>query len=110
MTTVTAPPLAMTDEQRAALEAMARSTTLAHRKVLQAKALLLAADGVGTNEVASAVPHHQRLGARLASTVRGPRASTACGRIAKGRGSDASWAARGNGRRRCPRHLARSSR
>ncbi len=52
MTSVTAPPLAMTNEQRAALEKMARSTTLGHRKVVQAKALLLAADGVGTNEVA----------------------------------------------------------
>ena len=52
MILVTAPALAMTDEQRAALEKMARSTTLAHRKVVQAKALLLAGDGVGTNEVA----------------------------------------------------------
>jgi transposase len=51
-TVTTAPPLAVTDEQRAALETMARSTTLGHRKVVQAKALLLAADGVGTNEVA----------------------------------------------------------
>ncbi len=31
---------------------IARSTTLGHRKVVQAKALLLAADGVGNNEVA----------------------------------------------------------
>jgi transposase len=52
MSTVIAPPLAMTDEQRAALNVIARSTTLGHRKVVQAKALLLAADGVGTNEVA----------------------------------------------------------
>src|SRR5271155_3551648 len=51
-TVTTAPPLAMTDEQRADLETTARSTTLGHRKVIQAKALLLAADGVGTNEVA----------------------------------------------------------
>jgi transposase len=42
----------MTDEQRAALEVIARSTSTGHRKVVQAKALLLAADGVGTNEVA----------------------------------------------------------
>jgi len=52
MTWVTAPPLAMTDEQRTALSVIARSTTLGHRKVVQAKALLLAADGVGNNEVA----------------------------------------------------------
>jgi hypothetical protein len=42
----------MTEEQRRALEKLARSTSLPHRKVTQAKALLLAADGVATNEVA----------------------------------------------------------
>jgi transposase len=52
MPIVTAAPLAMTDEQRASLEPMARSTSLPHRKVTHAKALLLAADGVATNEVA----------------------------------------------------------
>ncbi len=52
MNLVTALPLAMTDEQRSALEVIARATTLGHRKVVQAKALLLAADGIGTNEVA----------------------------------------------------------
>ena len=52
MPVMTAAPLAVSDDQRRALERMARSTTLPHRKVVQAKALLLAADGVGTNEVA----------------------------------------------------------
>lgn len=52
MPLVTAAPLPMTDDQRRALEKMARSTSLPHRKVVQAKALLLAADGVATNEVA----------------------------------------------------------
>ena len=52
MAPVAAPALAMTDEQRAALEKMARSTTLGHRQVVQARALLLAGDGIGTNEVA----------------------------------------------------------
>ena len=52
MPTVTTAPLAVTDEQRASLERMARSTSLPHRRVIQAKALLLAADGVPTNEVA----------------------------------------------------------
>ena len=52
MTTVTATPLAMTKKQRRELEVIARSTSMGHRKVVQAKALLLAADGVGTNEVA----------------------------------------------------------
>ena len=45
-------PVPMTEEQRRALEKLARSTSLPHRKVTQAKALLLAADGVATNEVA----------------------------------------------------------
>jgi transposase len=52
MTLVSAPPLALTDEQRSLLEQTARSTALPHRKVIQARALLMAADGVGTNEVA----------------------------------------------------------
>jgi transposase len=49
---MTAAPLALTVEQRVALDQMARSYSLPHRKVVQAKALLLAADGVPTNEVA----------------------------------------------------------
>ncbi len=52
MTTVAAPPLAMTETQRRELEAIARSTSAGHRKVVQAKVLLLAADGVANNEVA----------------------------------------------------------
>ena len=52
MPLVIADPLSMTDEQRASLQKMARSSTLPHRSVVQAKALLLAADGVATNEVA----------------------------------------------------------
>jgi transposase len=52
MPVVTAAPLAMSDDQRVSLERMARSSSLPHRKVIQAKALLLAAEGVATNEVA----------------------------------------------------------
>lgn len=52
MPLVTAPPLAMTAMQRKALEQMARSRSLPHRKVVQASALLLAADGLANNEVA----------------------------------------------------------
>jgi transposase len=52
MPLVIADPLSMTDEQREALGTIARSTSLPHRKVVQAQALLLAADGVATNEVA----------------------------------------------------------
>jgi hypothetical protein len=42
---MTAPALPVSAEQRAQLTRMARSATLPHRKVVQAKALLLAADG-----------------------------------------------------------------
>ncbi|MCA1708016.1 MAG: helix-turn-helix domain-containing protein [Actinobacteria bacterium] len=52
MPVMTAPPLAVSDQQRTALERMARSTSLPHRTVTQARALLLAAEGVGTDEVA----------------------------------------------------------
>jgi transposase len=52
MPVITVEPLAMSPEQREALEVMARSSSLPHRQVIQAQALLLAADGVATNEVA----------------------------------------------------------
>jgi len=42
----------MTDSQRRQLEVMARSTSMEPRRVVQANALLLAAGGVGTGEVA----------------------------------------------------------
>lgn len=47
-----APALEMTAEQREELGAMARSSVLPHRKVVQAKGLLLAADGVANEEIA----------------------------------------------------------
>jgi hypothetical protein len=52
MLTMSAPPLELTEGQRDALEAMARSSSLPHRTVLQAKGLLLAAEGVANNEIA----------------------------------------------------------
>lgn len=52
MPVVVAEPLKVSDEQRSALDAMARSSSLSHRKVVQARALLLAADGVANNEIA----------------------------------------------------------
>ena len=85
-----ADPLPMTDEQRAALERMAGSTSLPHRKVVQAQALLLAADGVANNEIARRLSDDRRLGAALAAPVRRARASTGSGRIAPGRGRK-SW-------------------
>jgi transposase len=52
MPVMTAAPLAVTDEQRAALEKMARSTSLPHRTVTQSRALLWAADGEANEEIA----------------------------------------------------------
>ncbi|QYA99679.1 IS630 family transposase [Rhodococcus sp. USK10] len=44
--------LSVSDEQRAELRRMAASTTLPHRKVVQARALLWAGDGVANAEIA----------------------------------------------------------
>jgi transposase len=52
MPVIVADALVVDDEQRAALEVMARSSSLAHRQVVQARALLLAADGVANAEIA----------------------------------------------------------
>src|SRR5687767_6608690 len=93
MSIVVAAPLPLSDEQRSALEVMARSSSLPHRKVAQARALLLAADGVGTNEVA-------RRCSTTAESVRSWRRRFAAegvegvGRIAPGRGRK-SWLAPG---------------
>src|SRR5271165_2328523 len=89
MTMMTAEPLAMTEVQRAALEKMARSTSLPHRKVLQATALLLAADGVGTNEVARRC-HTSDVSVRAWRRRFEAEGVDGVGRIAKGRGRR-SW-------------------
>ena len=47
-----ADPLVVSPEQRETLERMARSSSLPHRTVVQARALLLAADGVSIYETA----------------------------------------------------------
>jgi transposase len=47
-----APPLAVTADERAALKKISRSTSLPERQVIAAKGLMLAADGVATIEVA----------------------------------------------------------
>jgi transposase len=46
------PPLPVTDEQFAELQRIARSTSAPHRQVIQAKALLWAAEGVANEEIA----------------------------------------------------------
>ncbi|HDH25815.1 MAG TPA: helix-turn-helix domain-containing protein [Actinobacteria bacterium] len=48
----TAEVLEISPDQRAELESMAKSHTLAHRQVRQARALLLAGDGVANEEIA----------------------------------------------------------
>lgn len=53
MPVVSAPGLPVTEEQRAELCTMARSSLLAQRKVIQAQALLWAADRVANEEVSS---------------------------------------------------------
>ena len=50
-----APPLSITNDERSVLEKFAKSRTMAHRTVLRARALLLAADGVANNEIAELV-------------------------------------------------------
>src|SRR5579863_1633555 len=89
MPVMSAPRLSVSSEQREALERMARSTSLPHRTVTQARALLLAAEGVSTNEVAR----------RLDTTDDSVRAwrrrfesegVAGVGKIAKGRGRR-SW-------------------
>ncbi|MCO5311843.1 MAG: helix-turn-helix domain-containing protein [Microthrixaceae bacterium] len=52
MPIVTAASLIVSAEDRAELERMASSSVLPYRKVVQASALLLAADGVANNEIA----------------------------------------------------------
>src|SRR5919205_3330608 len=52
MPIVTAAPLVMSEEQRAELARMAASSVLPHRRVVQARALLWAGDGVANEEIA----------------------------------------------------------
>ena len=50
-----APALPVSVEQRVELVRLSRSTSLPHRTVVQARGLLLAADGVANEEIARAV-------------------------------------------------------
>jgi transposase len=93
MSVVTAAPLELSDEQRSALERMARSTSLPARQVTQAKGLLWAGDGVANEEIGrrcgvdpDAVRRWRR---RFAET-----GVAGVGVIAKGRGRR-SWLAEG---------------
>jgi transposase len=52
MLTMSAPVLTLTDDDRAIVSSATRSSSLPHRTVVQAKALLLAGEGVANNEIA----------------------------------------------------------
>jgi len=84
-----ADPLPLSDEQRSELERIARSTSMPHRTVVRARALLAAGDGVANYEIA------RRVGVS-ANSIRKWRARFAeegldnFGRIAEGRGRK-SW-------------------
>ena len=86
-----ADPLVMSEEDREVLALMARSPSLAHRTVLRARALLLAADGVAIYETARQV-------GVSSNSVRSWRRRfeaeglAGVGKIAKGRGRR-SWVA-----------------
>jgi transposase len=84
-----APALLITDEQRAELSVIAGSSVLAHRKVVQARALLLAADGVANQEIARCFGVDsdtvRRWRARFAD-----KGSAGVGVVAKGRGRKSS--------------------
>jgi transposase len=88
-----ADPLVLSDEQRAELARIARSSSSPHRSVLKAKALLAAGEGVANNQIARQV-------GVSANSVRAWRARFAhsgvegIGVIAKGRGRR-SWLAEG---------------
>jgi transposase len=89
MPIVAAMPLAMSGMQRAELARMAASTVLPHRQVVQARALLWAADGVANEEIA------RRAGVDSDAVRRwrrrfAERGVAGVGVIAKGRGRK-SW-------------------
>jgi transposase len=89
MPILTAPALPMTDEDRLQLSRMAGSAALPHRKVVQARALLLAGDGVANEEIARRVEVDSDTVRRWRSrfAAKGP---AGVGVIAKGRGRKSS--------------------
>jgi transposase len=89
MSVLTARPLVVSAEQREVLERMARSSSLPHRTVVQAEALLLAADGVSIYETARRV----KVASNSIRTWRRRferEGVEGVGRIAKGRGAKPS--------------------
>ena len=81
----TAEALQISPEQRGELESMARSHTLPHRQVRQARALLLAGDGVANEEIARQSPASTKTVRRWRSRF-AAEGVAAVGRIRPGRG------------------------
>ncbi len=74
MPTKSAPALPATDEQRAELQRMAASTTLPHRKVVQARGLLWATQGVSNQEISGVAdwtptPFRHGAGSRYSQSI-----------------------------------------
>jgi len=89
MPIIIAPPLPATNEQIAELERIARSTSLPHRQVIQAKGLLWATEGVANEEIA----RRCEVDSDSVRKWRGrfeQQGSEGVGKIAKGRGRK-SW-------------------
>ncbi|HXQ44658.1 MAG TPA: helix-turn-helix domain-containing protein [Acidimicrobiales bacterium] len=89
MARVTAPRLAMTPGQRRDLEAIAGAAAIGRRKSVQARALLLAGTGVGTNEIARRC-HTTSDSVRAWRRRFGTEGVDSVGRIRPGRGRT-SW-------------------
>ena len=85
MPVMTAPALSMTDEQRSELGRMAASSALPHRQVVQAKALLWAAEGVANLEIARRAEVQPDTVRRWRSRFE-QQGTAGVGTIAKGRG------------------------
>src|SRR3954465_6925372 len=89
MPIITAAPSVVSEEQRGELDRMAASSALPHRQVVQARALLWAADGVANEEnarrCAGALDAGRRVRNRFAE-----KGVAGVGAIAKGRGRR-SW-------------------
>ncbi|PQP14125.1 IS630 family transposase [Rhodococcus opacus] len=77
--------LSVSDEQRAELRRMAASTTLPHRKVVQARALLWAGDGVANAEIARRCQVTPEAVRRWRSRF-AEEGTSGVGTVAKGRG------------------------
>ncbi len=89
MPIIAAMPLVLSETQRAELARMAASTMLAHRQVVQARALLWAGDGVANEEIARRVRVDSDTVRRWRKRF-SEKGTAGVGAIAKGRGRKSS--------------------